>query len=111
MVEIYFSSLKTIYSCEIWMRSTDVNILNRCQELFPKISGFKRLALSIKRFTLLRSPLGNKKSKDQYERREYGIYISICDSKASTVLHFLEILYLLPGIKTKILVSKRHHPA
>lgn len=107
-MEIYSNSLKTAYSCEIWLRATDLGVLNRCHELLPKRFGFKRLALSIKRFTLLRSPLGSKKAKDQYEHCEYGVLISLQDSKACTVLSFLEILYLLPGVKAKILVSKLH---
>lgn len=106
MVNTSSISLKTVYTCEIWLRSTDLDILDQCHKTFPKNCNFSRLALSVKRFTLLRSPLGNKKSKDQYEHKEYGIYVSIKALEACIVLSFVELLYLLPGIKSKILVSK-----
>jgi len=58
-----------------------------------------------KQFTLLRSPLGNKKAKDQFERREYRNYCYYKTQEASKILGFLEVLRTLNGVKLKVKVS------
>lgn len=107
MTKVCSSSMKTIYSCEIWVCSTDIKVLNQVSKLLPGHFRFRRLAVSTKRFTLLRSPLGNKKHKDQYKHCEYGINIFSQGINAGNILYFLDLLYLMVGCKAKVLVSSQ----
>nr|YP_011008072.1 ribosomal protein S10 [Dictyotopsis propagulifera]WBP69938.1 ribosomal protein S10 [Dictyotopsis propagulifera] len=91
-----------MYSCQIWVKSIDIKNINLWIKLLPLKFILSPLPVKVKRFTLLRSPLGNKKSKEQYQLVEHGIYLLIFDSKASNLLYFLEIIRKTVNVKLKI---------
>lgn len=66
--------------------------------LSPK--GFN-LPIKIKRFTLFCSPLGNKKAKDQYEKREYCFYLCVNSKEASSILALLSVIGKVTNVKIK----------
>ena len=94
---------KDIYICEVWSSSVDLKSLKRCFLLLPLSRPCTGLSTKIKRFTLLRSPLGNKTSKDQFERREYRSYFSFESKNPSKILGILDVLKYFNGIKYKVL--------
>lgn len=96
----------TIYFCEVWSSSIDLKSLKSCLLLLPLPRPCTGLSTKIKRFTLLRSPLGNKKSKDQFERREYRSYFFFQSNKACQILKILDLLKLSSGIKFKIAIKR-----
>ena len=100
-----YPNKKIVYSCEVWAASTDLKSLKHWSLLLPLFCSYIGLSTKIKRFTLLRSPLGNKKSKDQFERREYRGYISFRSNSPSKVLALLDILKYSNGVKLKVLVK------
>ena len=51
---------KPIYRCEVWCLSTNLASLKLVHSLLPFFINYTGLSTRIKRFTLLRSPLGNK---------------------------------------------------
>ena len=93
---------KSLYICEVWCKSINLKDLKSWILLLPSYCNTTGLSTNIKRFTLLRSPLGNKKSKDQFERREYKNYFSIKTNNPSQILSFLSLLKLSSGIKLKV---------
>ena len=95
------------YKCEVWSLSTNLVNLKLWVLLLPLSLSSTGLSTRIKRFTLLRSPLGNKTSKDQYERQEYRSYLSIESKKASKILAFLDVLRHLNGVKYKVKVANK----
>ncbi|CAL8412628.1 unnamed protein product [Dictyota dichotoma] len=94
------------YCCKLVVKSTQ--LLNIRQWLFvlPINFLFVGLPIKIRRFTLLRSPLGNKKSKDQFELREYGVGVKIVASNISVILRFLDVVQNPVGVKLKIEISR-----
>nr|YP_011008386.1 ribosomal protein S10 [Syringoderma abyssicola]WBP70357.1 ribosomal protein S10 [Syringoderma abyssicola] len=90
------------YKCKIWVYSTSFKNLKSWSGLLPLSPINVGLPTKIKRFTLLRSPLGNKTAKDQYERREYRSYFCIESTDASKILAFLEAVKQPIGVKLKI---------
>nr|NP_150419.1 ribosomal protein S10 [Pylaiella littoralis]AAC23954.1 ribosomal protein S10 [Pylaiella littoralis]CAC50860.1 ribosomal protein S10 [Pylaiella littoralis] len=102
------------YICEVWFSSTNLKSLKYCLLLLPRPCFSTGLSTSRKRFTLLRSPLGNKTSKDQFERREYRNYLYFFSDKPYKVLAFLDVLRYSIGVKSKIVLSvhleKKSHP-
>lgn len=65
---------KPIYRCEIWSSTTNATSIKLFYLILPISLDYLGLPTEVKRFTLLRSPLGNKTSKDQFERREHRSY-------------------------------------
>lgn len=96
---------KNMYCCGIWVTSTNLKSLKSWYLLLPLVGPYTGLSTKIKRFTLLRSPLGNKRSKDQFERREYRGYISFKSENPSKVLSLLDILKYSSGVKLKVLLK------
>nr|YP_011008279.1 ribosomal protein S10 [Hapterophycus canaliculatus]WBP70180.1 ribosomal protein S10 [Hapterophycus canaliculatus] len=96
---------KTLYSCEVWSVSTNLKSLKCWSLLLPLTQQHTGLSTKIKRFTLLRSPLGNKKAKDQFERVEYRSYICIKSRNPSKILGLLNILGQSSGVRSKVLVK------
>ncbi len=91
------------YICEVWSSSTDLKSLKAWLFLLPLSRPCTGLSTKIKRFTLLRSPLGNKTSKDQFERREYRSYFSFESKNPSKILAVLDVLKYSNDVKSKIL--------
>nr|YP_011008348.1 ribosomal protein S10 [Scytothamnus australis]WBP70319.1 ribosomal protein S10 [Scytothamnus australis] len=93
------------FKCEVWCVSTNLTDLKLWGSLILPPSFFTGLRTRKKRFTLLRSPLGNKTSKDQYERREYRRYLCLESRNISKILHFLDLLNRPNGVKYKVKLS------
>ena len=89
------------YNCQISVKSKCLKHLNTWYLLIfnsePVVSKLK-----IKRFTLLRSPLGNKRSKDQFEFREWSLFFCIEDINPSYVLYMSQIMLIPVGLKIKL---------
>ena len=102
-----FLEKKAVYFCEVWAASTDLKSLKYWSFLLPLVCTYTGLSTKIKRFTLLRSPLGNKKSKDQFERREYRGYLYIKSDSPSKILALLNILRYSNGVRLKVLIKSR----
>nr|QWK44552.1 ribosomal protein S10 [Dictyoneurum californicum] len=96
------------YICKVWSVSTDFKSLNSFLLLLPFSLSSTGLSTRIKRFTLLRSPLGNKASKDQFERREYRSYFIIKSKSPSKILAFIGILRYLNGVKFKVVLEENN---
>lgn len=94
---------KKKYICEVWSSSTDLKSLKSWLLLLPLSRSYTGLSTKIKRFTLLRSPLGNKTSKDQFERREYRGYFLFESKNPSKILAVLDVLKHFNCIKSKVL--------
>ncbi|CAM9550927.1 unnamed protein product [Ectocarpus sp. 4 AP-2014] len=92
----------SIYTCEVWISSTNLKSLKTYSLLLPLSCTSTGLPTKIKRFTLLRSPLGNKSSKDQFERREYKSFMSFQSKDYLSILALLDILQRSSNIKSKI---------
>nr|YP_009115017.1 ribosomal protein S10 [Saccharina latissima]AIZ58377.1 ribosomal protein S10 [Saccharina latissima] len=97
-----------IYICKVWSVSTDFKSLNSLLLLLPLSISSTGLSRRIKRFTLLRSPLGNKAAKDQFERREYRRYFAITSQSPATILAFIDILKYLNGVKFKVVLQEKN---
>ncbi|CAN0299214.1 unnamed protein product [Ectocarpus sp. 4 AP-2014] len=93
---------KSLYICQVWSSSTNLKDLKSWVLVLPYYCKVTGLSTNKKRFTLIRSPLGNKKSKDQFERREYKNYFSINTNNPSQILFFLSLLKLSSGVKLKV---------
>nr|YP_009454568.1 ribosomal protein S10 [Endarachne binghamiae]AUG32984.1 ribosomal protein S10 [Endarachne binghamiae]AZJ13593.1 ribosomal protein S10 [Endarachne binghamiae] len=93
------------YLCKVWSSSTDLKALKNWFLLLPLIKKCTGLSTKTKRFTLLRSPLGNKTAKDQFERKEYRSYFFLKSEDPSRILAFLNILRHSTGVKLKILIK------
>ena len=100
-----YENKKIIYLCEVWSTSTDLKSLKYWSLLLPLAKQCTGLSTKIKRFTLLRSPLGNKTAKDQFERKEYRSYLSFKSKNPSKILALLDILRYSTGVKLKVLVK------
>nr|YP_003288885.1 ribosomal protein S10 [Saccharina coriacea]BAI48737.1 ribosomal protein S10 [Saccharina coriacea] len=97
-----------IYICKVWSVSTDFKSLNSLVLLLPLSISSTGLSRRIKRFTLLRSPLGNKAAKDQFERREYRRYFAITSQSPAKILAFIDILKYLNGVKFKVVLQEKN---
>nr|QWK44781.1 ribosomal protein S10 [Pleurophycus gardneri] len=97
-----------IYICKVWSVSTDFKSLNSLSLLLPLSISSTGLSTRIKRFTLLRSPLGNKAAKDQFERREYRSYFTIKSQNPAKILAFIDILRYLNGVKFKVVLKEKN---
>nr|UAX20145.1 ribosomal protein S10 [Alaria marginata]WKY98799.1 ribosomal protein S10 [Alaria marginata]WKY98837.1 ribosomal protein S10 [Alaria marginata]WKY98875.1 ribosomal protein S10 [Alaria marginata]WKY98913.1 ribosomal protein S10 [Alaria marginata] len=97
-----------IYSCKVWSASTDLKSLNSLSLILPLSISSTGLSTRIKRFTLLRSPLGNKAAKDQFERREYRSYFTIKSQSPAKILAFIDILRYLNGVKFKVVLQENN---
>jgi len=97
-----------IYICKVWSASTDLKSLNFLLLLLPLFISSTGLSTRIKRFTLLRSPLGNKTAKDQFERREYRSYFIFKSQNPAKILAFLELLKYLNGVKFKVILQENN---
>nr|QWK45049.1 ribosomal protein S10 [Lessoniopsis littoralis] len=97
-----------IYICKVWSVSTDFKSLNSLSLLLPLSISSTGLSTRIKRFTLLRSPLGNKAAKDQFERREYRSYFIIKSQSPAKILAFIDILRYLNGVKLKVVLQEKN---
>nr|BDG66214.1 ribosomal protein S10 [Eisenia sp. Galapagos] len=97
-----------IYICKVWSVSTDFKSLNFLSLLLPLFISSTGLSTRIKRFTLLRSPLGNKTAKDQFERREYRSYFTLKSQNPAKILAFIEILKYLNGVKFKVILQEKN---
>ena len=95
-------SKKFKYRCEVWSSSTNLANLKLWVFLLPLSLCSTGLSTRIKRFTLLRSPLGNKTSKDQFEKQEYRTFLSVESTKVPKILSFIEVLSRSSGIKYKV---------
>lgn len=98
------------FKCEILAKSTTLSDLLIWLNLFP-IDNFFYLGLPIgkKRFTILKSPLGNKRAKDQYELCEYSYYIRIINPNPAILLLFLDLIKKSGGVKLKISLSNYYY--
>lgn len=96
---------KKLYKCKVWSSSTNLKSLKLWLLLLPVSCYSTGLSTNIKRFTLLRSPLGNKKSKDQFERREYRNYFEFVSDKPFKALAVVEVLRYSVGVKSKVILS------
>lgn len=95
------------YRCEVWVKSSDPQNIRIWSKIFPvnKNRVCVGLPTRSKQFTLVRSPLGSKASKDQYELVEYGCYYSFWSDNASIVLKLFDTLNYPMGVKLKICLS------
>lgn len=100
---------KKIYTCKVWSSSTNLKSLKSWLLLLPSSCYSTGLSTNIKRFTLLRSPLGNKTSKDQFERREYRNYFIFTSNKPDQILALLNVLRHSVGVKSKIVLNFENH--
>ncbi|CAN0340952.1 unnamed protein product [Ascophyllum nodosum] len=96
---------KPIYRCEVWCLSTSIASLKLVLNLLPFFVNYTGLSTRIKIFTLLRSPLGNKTSKDQFEKREYRIYFRVESKKPSFILAYMNTLTYFNEVKYKVIIS------
>lgn len=96
------SKKNTTYICEVWSSSTNLKSLKYWILLLPLYCPSTGLSTKIKRFTLLRSPLGNKTAKDQFEKREYRNYFFFKCKEPSKILAFLDVLRHSGSIKSKV---------
>nr|QWK44229.1 ribosomal protein S10 [Akkesiphycus lubricus] len=94
------------FNCKVWSTSTDLSSLKLWYLLLPLSAPSTGLSTRIKRFTLLRSPLGNKTSKDQFERREYRGYFHIQSKHACEILSLVHALRYSNGVRFKMVVSR-----
>lgn len=103
---MYNIKLCNQYCCELVVKST--KLLNINQWMFALSTDFLSVGLPVKirRFTLLRSPLGNKKSKDQFELREYGVRVRVVAKNISFILCFLDAIRNPVGVNLKIKISR-----
>lgn len=92
------------FKCEILAKSTTLNNLQLWLSLLPSADKLFYLGLPVKqkRFTLLKSPLGNKQAKDQYQLYEYSCYVRLKNNNPYIVLSFLDLMKKSIGVKLKI---------
>lgn len=94
------------YCCELIIKSAGPLNIKQWLLVLPIDKMSLGLPTRIRRFTLLRSPLGNKKSKDQFELREYGVYVRFVTSNISFILYLLDVVRNPSGVKLKIKISR-----
>ena len=100
-------SRKPVYKCEILSLSANIKSLKLLSFLLPFYQSYKGLSSDVKRFTLFRSPLGNKRSKEQFEKYEHRAHFFMESSKPSGILAYVYILNFLNDVKCKVKVSNR----
>ena len=98
-----YSKKNTTYICKVWSSTTNLKSLKHCILLLPLCCPSTGLSTKIKRFTVLRSPLGNKTAKDQFEKREYRNYFFFKCKEPSKILAFLDVLRHCGSIKSKVI--------
>nr|YP_009049417.1 ribosomal protein S10 [Sargassum horneri]AIE46213.1 ribosomal protein S10 [Sargassum horneri]AWW89675.1 ribosomal protein S10 [Sargassum horneri]AWW89712.1 ribosomal protein S10 [Sargassum horneri]AWW89749.1 ribosomal protein S10 [Sargassum horneri]AWW89786.1 ribosomal protein S10 [Sargassum horneri] len=96
-----------IYKCEVWSSSANIKSLKLLFFLLPFFQRYRGLSINIKRFTLLKSPLGNKKSKDQFEKCEHRVHFYLKSIKPSNILACVHVLTFLTEVKCKVKVSNK----
>lgn len=101
------SQKNQIYSCSIWVQSTSLKSLKLWAYSLPLLPTCFNLPTKIKRFTLFCSPLGSKTAKDQYEKREYCLYLCVSSKKASKILAFLDVIHQITDVKIKCCFSSK----
>lgn len=103
---MYNTKLCNQYCCELTVKSTQSLSIKQWMFALPTYSLLVGLPIKIRRFTLLRSPLGNKKSKDQFEVREYGVCVKVLTKDVSFILYFLDVIQNPAGVKLKMTISR-----
>ena len=91
------------YDHEILDQSA-VNLVEKAKETGAKVSGPIPLPTTIERYTVLRSPHVDKKSREQFELKTHKRVIDILDSRAQTV-DALTKLDLPAGVDVEIKVE------
>ena len=95
-----------VYRCHIWVSFTNINSFKLLVLLSPFIFSKQVVKKKSKSFSLLRSPLGNKKSKDLFTHQEYKGYFYVEFHKTSSLLSFLSTLEnLLNDVQFKVVVK------
>lgn len=91
-------------SCVLIMlsQSRNLEVLKNWLSILPTNIYGTYLTYKTKRFTLLRSPLGNKTAKDQFEFRKYANLIEIHGDKIGDALLFLDLIQKPVGINIKL---------
>nr|YP_010032406.1 ribosomal protein S10 [Schizocladia ischiensis]QOW07620.1 ribosomal protein S10 [Schizocladia ischiensis] len=97
------------FQCDVLYQSTSPQSLREWLMLLPmesfdsmKIVGLPK---NLKRFTVLRSPLGNKKAKDQYEHIQYGGLLRLTTREPVLLLRFLQSISSSGLLKLRIKVT------
>jgi len=103
---MYSTKFCNQYCCELVVKSTQLLSMKRWMSVISTDFLSVGLPIKIQRFTLLRSPLGNKKSKDQFELREYGVRIKVVTNNISFILYFLDVIRNPAGVKLRIKISR-----
>ena len=98
--------MKRLYSCNVWAISLYPKHLEAFHLLFSNWDKTTRLSKKIKRFSILRSPVGNKKAKDHFERREYRRFFSVQTDSVEEILYIVYLLKNLKKISCKIQVTR-----
>ena len=83
------------------------NILNTAKKTGADVRGPVPLPVSISRYTVLRSPHVNKKSREQFEIRRFKRLLDISDSTPQTVNQLMK-LDLPAGVGVNITTESRH---
>lgn len=101
------NTLTTNFKCEILAKSTTLDTLQLWINLLPSIDKLfcGGLPTIKKRFTVLKSPLGNKRAKDQYQFCEYSYYVCLNSTNPDILLLFLDLIKKSIGVKLKITLS------
>lgn len=107
IIELMELKKENIYICKVWSSSIDLKSLKTWFLLLPLSCSYTGLSTTKKRFTLVRSPLGNKRSKDQFERREYRGFFSFESKNPSRILAILNVLRHSNGVKSKVLFYQK----
>lgn len=78
-----------------------VEIVERAKRTGAKIAGPIPLPTSINRYTVLKSPFIDKKSREQFEIRTHKRVLDIMDAKEQTIDALMK-LDLAPGVDVEI---------
>nr|QWK45011.1 ribosomal protein S10 [Analipus japonicus] len=98
------SSASFNYGCRIWCCTSNLLGLRLLLLLLPLSPFCVGLPTQTKKFTLLRSPLGNSRAKDHFERREFKAYVYFESDKVGKILALIAVLGHCPGIKYRVRV-------
>lgn len=95
-------------SFDIFYLKKNINIIHKLCLLLncPLLNNFY-CPIKCRKFTVLRSPHIDKKSREQFEIKKFKTYIKIQISTVSSLFFLFNILksLKLPGVETKIIVS------
>jgi len=83
-----------------------VDIVNTAKQAGGKVSGPVMFPTRIRKYTVLRSPHIDKKSRDQFEMRIYKRFIKI-SALDSQVIDSLMKLSLPPGVDVRISLKEK----